>query len=121
MTFTPILAEISDKMPGVSAIWFWSLCLAAVGVGCCRFSRWLYLVALPVAGWLAFAGYGEIVAEGFFRDAIISELGHGYLFQAVCASWLPLVALLVCGIYDLRRRPFHSLERTAGKPAVAQF
>ena len=121
MAFTPILAEISDKMPGVSAIWFWWLCLAAILVACCRLFRWLYVLAVPVVCWWALTGQSEFLADAYFRDAVITELKRGYLIKAICASWLPLVALLVYGIHDLRRRPNLSLEGTAGKSAVAQF
>jgi len=115
-SFIPILAEISDKLPGVPAIWLISFCLAATAVGCCRLSRWLYLLALPVAGWWAFGGYCEFVADTYFRDAVLTELGRGYLIQAICASWLPLVVLLIHGLYELQRGPNQTLHATAAPP-----
>src|ERR1043166_155275 len=99
-----MIAEISDKMPGIPIMWLWSFCVAIMCIGFWRGSPWLYLAAIPIAGWLAFAGYGEIVTDTYFRDAIGRELGHDYLRQAVCACSIPLVALLACGIYDLSRR-----------------
>ena len=117
LLFTPMLAEISDKMPGVPAIWLLAFLLAATAIGCCRFSRWLYLFALPVAGWWAFGGYREFVADAYFRDAVMTELGRGYLIQAFCASWLPFVALLIHGVHDIRRGPNKVLHATAAPPA----
>jgi hypothetical protein len=115
LAFAPMLAEISDKMPGVSVIWLISACLAAFAIACCRVSRWLYLLALPVAGYWAFGGYRELVADSYFRDAVIMELGRNYWLQAVCSSCLPLVGLLVWSIRDLRRGPNQS---ASGKAAI---
>jgi hypothetical protein len=49
---------------------------------------------------VAYAGWGEWVADDYFRDAIIKELGWGFLIQAVIASVLPTVAILASGVYD---------------------
>jgi len=77
VTFSPMLAEISDKMPGFVGIWVASVGLAAVAIGRCRISRWSFVVTAPLAGWLALAVWSEFVADTFFRAAIISELGYG--------------------------------------------
>lgn len=103
LTFNPMFAEIADKMPGVCAIWFCWGVLAVIGVGCCRVSKWLYLLMVPAAGWLALAGWHENAADRYFHDAILTELGQGYLIQSIGASCVPLVALLACGAYDLTR------------------
>jgi hypothetical protein len=101
--FNAVFAEIADKMPGAYTTWIFCFILAFIGVGCCRVSRWLYLLMVPVAGWLVFSGWREFFADSSLRDAIITELGHGYLIQAVSASFVPLVALLAWGIHDLAR------------------
>ncbi len=103
LAFHPILAEISDKMPGMFIVWIVGCILAVVAVGCCRVSKWLYLLMIPVASWLAYAGWHDNVADRYFHDAIVTELGKGCLIQSISASFVPLVALLACGLHDLAR------------------
>jgi len=58
---------------------------------------------VPAAGWLASAGWHEVIADRYFHDAIMTELGRDYMIQSISASFVPLVALLACGAYDLTR------------------
>ena len=99
----PVLAEIADKMPGMWEIWVVSCVLGLICVGCSRVSRWLYLLLAPAAGWRAFAGWRELVADECFHEAVVRELGRGYLVQPVIAGFVPLAALMACAVFDLAR------------------
>jgi len=103
LMFHPVLAEIADKMPGAGAIWVFSCVLGLICVWCCRVSKWLYLLMVPVAGFWAFSGWREFVADSYFHDAVVIELGRGYLIQAVASGFAPLAALLACAVLDLAR------------------
>jgi hypothetical protein len=45
--------------------------------------------------------------DTYFRDAVVTELGRGYLIQAVSASFVPLIALLASGLWLLLSRKAH--------------
>jgi hypothetical protein len=87
---SPIFAEVADKMPSVSAIWIFSLGLATLFFAFRRISRWSFLVTVPLAGWIAVSGWREFAADTSFRQAVVAELGEGYVIQAVSASCIPL-------------------------------
>jgi hypothetical protein len=105
--FIPVMAEIGDKMPAIGEIWFVSFVFALIGVGCCCVWKWLYLLMVPLGGWCAYSVLGEFVMDTYFRDAVVTELGRGYLIQAVSASFVPLIALLASGLWLLLSRKAH--------------
>jgi hypothetical protein len=105
--FIPVMAETGDKMPAVWEIWFVSCVFALVGVGCCRVSKWLNLLMVAIAVWWAYLGWRDLVADTYFRDSVVAELGRGYLIQAVSASLVPLMALLAYGSWLLVSRKAH--------------
>jgi hypothetical protein len=99
----PMFAEVSDKVPGLLAIWMVSIGLAALVFACRRFSRWSLVVTVPLAGLIAWSVWREFVADTYFRQAVLAELGYGYLIQVVAGSCVPLIAALAWSACDLHR------------------
>ncbi len=98
--FTPILAEVSDKVPTVGGIWFFA---AVVSMACFLASAWrrrTALVALPLIALWAFIVTSE-VRDPYVGPAIVGELGRSYVMQAYIAAVVPVVFLAI-GL--LRRR-----------------
>src|SRR6185503_13187780 len=93
-TFTPILAEVGDKVPTIGAIW---LGTALISIACLFASAWrrrTAFIALPLI-----ALWGTIITleprDPFVGPAIIHELGRGYVAQAYIAAVIPLVFLAI--------------------------
>ena len=105
---SPIFAEVSDKVPGLLAIWVFSIGLAALVFACRRFSRRSLVVTVPLATWLAWSVCREFVADTYFRQAVLTELGYGYLIQLVVCGCIPLIAALAwsaCDLHHFRAEP----------------
>jgi biotin transporter BioY len=94
----PPLAEIADKMPAISTMWF------VMGVVSLPFlvglaHRKIALVLLPVSAflsaWLMYWDYREVFLEGVFSEAIWSELGFPWVFNSFAACAVPLVVSAV--------------------------
>ena len=117
----PVLAEISDKMPETAELWILAICMSTVAIGVCRWRRWLYCLAFPLTGLWAVGGYREFIADIPFRNAVIIELGHTYLTQAVITSWAPLTALLVHFTITQTKKPNQPLQRNASTGSVSNF
>ena len=98
-----MFAEVSDKAPGLLAIWMVSIGLAALAFACRRFSRWSLVATVPLAAWIAWSVWREFVADTYFRQAVLTELGYGYLIQVVAGSCIPLIAALAWSACDLHR------------------
>jgi len=98
-----MLAEVSDKVPGSLVIWIFSIGLAGFVFAGRRFSRWTLVVTVPLAGWIAWSVWREFVADTHFRQAVLAELGYGYVIQVVCAGCIPLLAALAWSASDLYR------------------
>jgi hypothetical protein len=43
------------------------------------------------------------VADEYFHEAVVRELGRGCLVQSVIAGFVPLAALMACAVFDLAR------------------
>ena len=105
---SPMFAEVSDKVPGVLAIWIVSIGLAALVFACRRFSRWSLVATVPLAAWIALSVWREFLADTYFRQAVLTELGYGYLIQVVASGCIPLIAALAwsaCDLHRLRAEP----------------
>lgn len=87
-----LLAEISDKVPSVTAIWAMGLGTAAVCVLVCYRLKWGWVVsaalAMPLIGWY----WQEFVADHAMYRAVLSEKGRAYIIQAAISSLLPVLA-----------------------------
>jgi hypothetical protein len=99
-TFTPILAEVSDKVPTIGGIWLFAAVISLVCLFASAWRRRAVLVALPLIALWAFIITSE-VRDPYVGPAIVSELGRGYVTQAYIAAIVP-VAFLAIGL--LRRR-----------------
>lgn len=108
---SPIFAEVSNKVPGLLAIWVCSFGLAALVFACRRFSRRSLVVTAPLAAWIAWSVYREFVADTCFRQAVLAELGYGYLIQLVACGCIPLIAALAWIASDL-----HGFRAEPGAP-----
>ncbi len=98
-----MFAEVSDKVPGLLTVWVVSIGLAALVFACRRFSRWSLVVTVPLAAWIAWSVWTDFVADTYFRQAVLAELGHAYLIQLVACGSIPLVAALALSAFDLHR------------------
>src|SRR5438093_11529553 len=99
-TFTPILAEVSDKVPTLGGI---RIVTAVISAACLFASAWrrrAALAALPIIALRACIITSE-VRDPCVGPAIFSELGRGYVTQAYIAAVAPLVFM---AIGFLRRR-----------------
>jgi len=116
---SPMFAEVSDKMPGLLAIWMVSIGLAALVFACRRFSRWSLVVTVPLAAWTAWSVWREFVTDTNLRQAVLTELGYGYLIQVVAGGCLPLIAALA-GVAALAGSPCDLHRLRAEQPGCRQ-
>ena len=89
-SFTPILAEVSDKVPTIGSIW---IVTAVISVACLFASAWrrrAVLAVLPIIALWAVIITSE-VRDPYVEPAIGSELGRGYVTQTYVAAVVPLV------------------------------
>lgn len=104
MTWTPMFAEVADKEPAITAVWWFSLFFCAVAFGVGLVKGWkgivcaLFVAAVSV---LATVGWVGDEAEG---PAILRELGPDYYRQGWIAGFLPVV-FAVAGV--LARREYY--------------
>jgi len=89
----PAWAEVMDKEPTLSEIW-WSGAMSAA-------FAWLLGRRSPWLGWLALIPLGPALGallecyDRFVGPAILHEAGSGYVVQAHLAVTFPLLAFLV--------------------------
>ena len=93
-TFTPILAEVSDKEPTVAVIWCVAALVAFAGFSLCRWRRLAAIFVLPFVAVWAF-GITSEVRDPFVGPAILHELGRGYVVQAYLAALIPFVFVTI--------------------------
>lgn len=87
---TPLMAEISDKMMSWPALVVLAVGLSVAAWLLSRKGKWLVLIPLPLALWLA-AGAIEEIRDASLAPAVIQELGYSYWVT----SFVPLVAVVV--------------------------
>ena len=91
-TFTPMLAEVSDKEPTIAAIWCVAGFFCTAGLLLCRWRRVAGLIVLPLAAGWGWALSSELW-DPYVGPAMLSELGRGYVFQAFIAILIPFAAV----------------------------
>jgi UDP-N-acetylmuramyl pentapeptide phosphotransferase/UDP-N-acetylglucosamine-1-phosphate transferase len=93
-SFTPILAEVSDKVPTIGGIW---IVTAVISAACLFASAWRRRAALAVLPIIALWGViiTSEVRDPYVGPAIVSELGRGYVTQAYVAAVVPLVFVAI--------------------------
>ncbi len=101
--FTPILAEVSDKVPTIGGIW---AVTAVLSLACLLVSAWQKRAAfmtLPcICLWAIFITSG--VRDLYLGPAILRELGRRYVTQVYIAAVAP-VAFVVIGYLRSKRLP----------------
>jgi hypothetical protein len=111
---TATLAEISDKMPNIGAIWMWGIMFSAlVLIGFVR--KWLswiiFLVGSFFAIWLAYNAYYEAFIEPGFYDAIQKEMGYWWIASSIISPILPVVVAIFVLFWHMTRHKI-SLQKT---------
>lgn len=105
-SFTPLFAEIADKMPPLETMWTVWL---AIGLIAAAITAALSLARL----WLGGISVLLCVALGLFAawpesmdEQVVRELGAGYLWQQRVSGFVPCVLAVVSWtVVWLRRRP----------------
>ncbi|MGC3960648.1 MAG: hypothetical protein QM813_22755 [Verrucomicrobiota bacterium] len=121
-SFTPMFAEIADKMPTLDTMWtVWLVIgLIAVAITTAFSLARLWLGGIAV---LACFALGMMAAWPESMDAqVVRELGVGYLWQQRISGFVPCVLAVASWIIVwLIRRPNHALQRTAAPLSVLCF
>jgi hypothetical protein len=83
--------EVSDKIPGISSIYFYFIVLGIIGLvfGCLRW--WLGAVWIFI---LSNCGFAFLIIDNDIIDAIIQEKGNSYIIHRCLA---PFVAIIFTG------------------------
>ncbi len=94
---TPALAEVSDKIPSVGAMWGWAIGLIALALLLGWKRPAMGLLVVPIAAINAWGGY-EMVTGDFIGRAILREQGHSYVDTVYLTGAIgvigPLLAVL---------------------------
>jgi hypothetical protein len=93
-SFTPMLADVSDKVPTIGAIWIVTALVSMGGLALPLWRRRAAFIALPFIALWAFVITSE-VRDPYVGPAIITELGRGYVMQAYIAAIAPLVFVAI--------------------------
>jgi hypothetical protein len=112
--FTPMFAEIADKMPTLDVVWerwvFIGLFAALVTAGLSIFRLWVGGVVVVLCVLL---GLLTAAPDGIMDGEIVRELGADYLFQQRISGFVPsLFAVTAWIIVWLIRRPKPRIDRT---------
>ena len=92
--FIPILAEVADKEPSLTAIWGSAAFFCLIGFLLQRWCRVAGFAVLPLAGAWAWAIFQEL-HDAYVGPAILQELGRGYVAQAYIAAMVPFILVTV--------------------------
>lgn len=113
--WTPILAEIADKMPTVPecvVVNFTAMALLLVAqLYIARFARWLRLLPVLVAGFWAYATSSEFLNGRFMTEAIFKEMGSRYAAEVVLLGFFPVTVLALAMELERRWQASHSAFR----------
>ena len=87
----PLLAEIADKMPTLREVWtFWTVIGLAAGgitVVLALMNLWIGAAAVEIS-----VGIGMFTfVDRSLDDAIVHELGRGYLAQNKVSAFVPVI------------------------------
>jgi hypothetical protein len=112
-------AEVSDKMPTISAILIQGSVVGAVLFALCRFRWWFVALGVPIALWFA-AGTVALWLEAPMREALLHEQGAVYFFSAAMADVLIVVGTVAGAL--LGRRRHHAVQQrlAADAPQAAR-
>lgn len=85
------LAEISDKVPDVTGTWIFAILFGGVACLAARWRAWTVGVAWTVPLVFLAAWVSEL-CDPSWREAVLHELGVGYLAHMLCVSWFMFAA-----------------------------
>ena len=116
--FPLMFAEVADKEPARNLfLFFGGLCvLAALPM---RKSRWLAVIAIPVASLWAAVVWLFIQSEirdPFVGPAILRELGYSYVVTAYASAIIPFIVILALFI-PWKNWPIKSPQPTTASSA----
>ncbi len=106
MSWTLWLAEISDKMPGIPALWFFMavptllLCLCGFSI---KSAAIVCLLGILFSIWMFLAQWDEIYVEPI-GELIHDELGQSWIVNALLSTCLPAIAVVSLLIYRMYQR-----------------
>lgn len=83
----PALAEISDKVPTLTALWIWVVALTVLAFFAGLWRWWAAAVVICLSLLIAWAGASELLSPDL-GPAIARELGDDY----VSAAWIAAIA-----------------------------
>lgn len=114
--WTPIFAEISDKMPTVPECAVVNLVamtfLLVSQFFIARFARWLRLLPALVASVWAYATSSEFLSDHIMTEAIFDEMGSRYAGEVVLQGFIPVTVLVLAMELERRWLASHSAFRT---------
>jgi hypothetical protein len=114
MSGLSVLGEVSDKVPQIMTFW----AIGAVGAAAAAVARYHWwtrgAMTVAAAGWAGLNVLDVMLWDGNpLGQAIVSEMGWGYLAQQFAAALLPLAMALV----PVRR---HCNDRRRGFEVIAK-
>jgi hypothetical protein len=105
--FSPILAEVADKMNSWPTEVAWMVGISLASVVALRRRSWLAVIPGLFALLWTWGAY-DILANRFMRPAVIAELGLSYIL----IQFLPLIVFVVFFVRAIKKRPNQSPEST---------
>ena len=126
----PLIVRQSTSTPSMHAkfpettwpIWLSIAFITLVSVCACRLSRWCYWLAVPVALVSVYNGWGTLIHNASFRNAMIQQLGYPYVLQYASTFALPVVAITLYAAYDFsyrRKRTAEPASRDEPPPSAS--
>src|SRR5262245_283902 len=95
--FSPMFAEVSDKVTTIGNIW---VLTGLISTACLFLAAWRHraiFLALPFITLWAIVITSE-VRDPYVGPAILSELGQGYITQVYVATVVPVI-FVVIGVF----------------------
>ena len=113
--WTPILAEIADKMPTVPECAVVNLAAMAFLLTSqffiARFARWLRLLPSLLAICWAYARSSEFLNDSIMTDSVFHEMGSRYAGEIVLLCFIPVTVLALAMELERRWLASHSAFR----------
>jgi len=105
--FSPILAEVADKMNSWPTEIAWMVGISLASVVALRRRSWLAVIPGLFALLWSWGAY-DILTDRFMRPAVIAELGLSYIL----IQFLPLIVFVAFFVPAIRKRPNQALQPT---------
>ena len=113
--WTPIFAEIADKMPVVEGWLALNLLLGTSLISfqfvLARHVRCFRLLPALLACFWAYGMTGEILCDRSFAPVVFSEMGSLYVSEIILLAFAPAITLLLAMLWERKRLTVHSAFR----------